>query len=105
MSYILITITILSLLCSTFLLVKEFNTVERWQTKGLKIYHEKVVAFDAWKTNINPGKPEQWLTANPLFLAIKIWVELISNMTSLLIAVISGISFYWRTKKPQMEKV
>lgn len=98
MNRLLLIITILSLLFSTILFVKEFKTVERWQAKGLKIYHEKLDNFNNWKTSVNPGKPESWLTTNSTFIALKVWIETLSNLASLSIAIISGVGFY-RSKK------
>jgi hypothetical protein len=91
------------LLFSTTLLIKEFRTVERWQAKGLKIYYQKLEDFNNWKTCIKPDKPAQWLTANPIFIALKAWVELLSNLISLFIAIISSTGFYFKMRKQKLE--
>jgi hypothetical protein len=103
MNKLLIIITILSLLFSFTLLVKEYQTVERWQEKGLKLYNKKLQDFNSWKTCVDPGKPEKWLTANPVFISLKTWVEMLSNLASLIIAI-SSLGVYTRLKRQKAEK-
>jgi hypothetical protein len=103
MNKLLIIITIVSLLFSFALLVKEYQTVERWQEKGLKLYKAKLHDFNNWKTCIDPGKPEKWLTTNPVFISLKTWVEMLSNLASLIIAI-SSLGVYTRLKRQKAEK-
>ena len=98
MNHLLLIITIASLLFSTVLLVKEYNTVERWQTKGLRIYHQKVEDFKNWKTSVNPGEPQKWLTDNSIYIAFKAWIEMLSNMASLFIAI-SSLGLYTKLRR------
>jgi hypothetical protein len=97
MKLLFVILIILSLSCSTALLIKEFKTVQSWQEKGLKIYHEQLDCFSAWKTKIKPSK-QQWLTTNPLFIALKCWIELFANLISLAIMVGSSIGYYRKVK-------
>jgi hypothetical protein len=98
MKHLLLITMIASLLFSTVLLVKEYNTVERWQERGLSIYDQKMGDFKNWKTNIHPGNPQKWLTDNPAFIALKTWIEMLSNMASLFIAL-SSLGLYTKLKR------
>lgn len=82
------------------LLVKEFETVKRWQSKGLRIYQQKLDKFNSWKTSEHPGEPAKWLTDNPVFIAVKAWIEMLSNMASLIIAI-SSLGLYTKLRRLQ----
>jgi hypothetical protein len=87
-------ILVVAILFSGALYWTTTHEVMRWQAKGIKLYKQQVI------DKTTEGKTQQpWLTDNPYLLALKVWVELGSNLVALLVCMFSGAKLLMRKKE------